>query len=156
MISSNGLPSHPPMCASTSSSSTVTSVPASRANAWRGLVRAPERRGVDDERLEIHHEEPACEQGGLLDASLRQRRVPLLAAGARPWLALPAEIGLTVPDQVQNAIRHAGEESVVDRLGSGGGWVARQWSAYPSTSSRIQIRPDASVVRGSGNDPRSM
>jgi hypothetical protein len=98
MISSNGLPSHPPMCASTSSSSTVTSVPASRANA--SAVSFARRSG--------------------------EEWVPLLASRARPWLALPAEIGLTVPDQVQDAFGHAGAESVVERLGGAGGWVARQ------------------------------
>ena len=91
----------------------------------RGLSRAPERRGVHGERIQVHHEEPLGEQVGLPGTLFGQRRIPLFASGTRPALALPAEVRLPVADQEEDAIGHAGAESDVGRFG-GAGCVARQ------------------------------
>ena len=71
MISSKGLPSHPPMCASTSSSSRETSTPACARERLGGLGRSPERGRVHDERIQVHHAQSPREETRLLSSPLR-------------------------------------------------------------------------------------
>ncbi len=118
-----------------------------------GLLRASERGRVDGgRRREVT--ESRGERLGLLAPGGRERRVERDPAG-RLEPGVRGVVGLTVPDQVE-ALGHA-VGPVGTAAGAGfAGCRARQSAAYASTSSRSQIRPEASDVIGSGNEPRSM
>ena len=107
--------------------------PRSRANASAVSRRSPERGGVHDERIQVHHAEPPREETApALDPQIGQGWIPLVAAGTRPPVADAVEVGLTVADQVQEAAGHAGVGTLVGFFlaeGVPGGCVARQCSA---------------------------
>ena len=53
----------------------------------------------------------------MLSSLLGQGRIPLLSAGARPPIADPVEVRLTVADQVEDAVGHARADAFFDFLG---------------------------------------
>ena len=147
-ISSNGSPSHPPMCASISSSSNVDVDPGGVGVRRDGLARRGGAASSRPRAVQLHQLQARQR------ATLPGRR-PSSDNGGSHWspravadISDGIEVGAAVADQVEDAAHPAGASPA-------GGCRCRHSSANASMSSRSQMRPDASDVSGSGNWPRS-